>query len=160
MPHVRGLDCTGAFPNQQWMSTCLHLPSPNCKEEFRDRQIACRRHAYEYGFDSPEICGWTALRQASSEGLVALAGRSQQPSLRQVYSSSCSNKRAGHLLVCTLPVACRPAHPPAHIPALPVLGRGCLLARIAKTLSFLWLNASLAVGIAPAYSIDVRVERC
>jgi len=30
----------------------------HAKEEFRDRQIACRRHAYEYGIDSPEISGW------------------------------------------------------------------------------------------------------
>jgi xylulose-5-phosphate/fructose-6-phosphate phosphoketolase len=28
------------------------------KEEFRDRQIDCRRHAYEYGIDSPEVAGW------------------------------------------------------------------------------------------------------
>jgi len=31
----------------------------HAKEEFRDRQIECRRHAYEYGIDSPEISGWT-----------------------------------------------------------------------------------------------------
>ena len=30
----------------------------HAKEEFRDRQIACRRHAYEHGVDSPEISGW------------------------------------------------------------------------------------------------------
>jgi xylulose-5-phosphate/fructose-6-phosphate phosphoketolase len=30
----------------------------HAKEEFRDRQIACRRHAYEYGVDSSEISGW------------------------------------------------------------------------------------------------------
>jgi xylulose-5-phosphate/fructose-6-phosphate phosphoketolase len=30
----------------------------HAKEEFRDKQIACRRHAYEYGIDSPEISGW------------------------------------------------------------------------------------------------------
>jgi xylulose-5-phosphate/fructose-6-phosphate phosphoketolase len=30
----------------------------HAKEEFRDRQIACRRHAYEYGIDSPETSGW------------------------------------------------------------------------------------------------------
>ena len=30
----------------------------HAKEEFRDRQIACRRHAYEYGIDNPEISGW------------------------------------------------------------------------------------------------------
>jgi len=28
------------------------------KEEFRDAQIACRRHAYEHGTDGPEIAGW------------------------------------------------------------------------------------------------------
>ena len=30
----------------------------HAKEEFRDSQIACRRHAYEHGIDSPEISGW------------------------------------------------------------------------------------------------------
>ena len=30
----------------------------HAKEEFHDRQIACRRHAYEYGIDSAEISGW------------------------------------------------------------------------------------------------------
>ena len=30
----------------------------HAKEEFRDMQIACRRHAYEFGIDSPEISGW------------------------------------------------------------------------------------------------------
>jgi len=30
----------------------------HAKEEFRDRQIACRRHAYEHGIDSPEISNW------------------------------------------------------------------------------------------------------
>ena len=30
----------------------------HAKEEFRDSQIACRRHAYEYGIDSPEISNW------------------------------------------------------------------------------------------------------
>ncbi len=30
----------------------------HAKEEFRDCQIACRRYAYEYGIDSPEISGW------------------------------------------------------------------------------------------------------
>jgi len=30
----------------------------HAKEEFRDRQIACKRHAYEEGVDSPEINGW------------------------------------------------------------------------------------------------------
>ncbi len=30
----------------------------HAKEEFRDLQIACRRHAYEYGIDSSEITGW------------------------------------------------------------------------------------------------------
>jgi xylulose-5-phosphate/fructose-6-phosphate phosphoketolase len=30
----------------------------HAKEEFRDLQIDCRRHAYEYGVDSPEITGW------------------------------------------------------------------------------------------------------
>ncbi len=30
----------------------------HAKEEFRGCQIACRRHAYECGVDSPEISGW------------------------------------------------------------------------------------------------------
>jgi xylulose-5-phosphate/fructose-6-phosphate phosphoketolase len=30
----------------------------HAKEEFHDLQIACRRHAYEYGIDSSEISGW------------------------------------------------------------------------------------------------------
>jgi xylulose-5-phosphate/fructose-6-phosphate phosphoketolase len=30
----------------------------HAKEAFRDRQIACRRHAYEHGIDSPDISGW------------------------------------------------------------------------------------------------------
>jgi xylulose-5-phosphate/fructose-6-phosphate phosphoketolase len=30
----------------------------HAKEEFRDRQIACKRHAYENGIDSAEISGW------------------------------------------------------------------------------------------------------
>ncbi len=30
----------------------------HAKEEFRDCQIACRRHAYEHGIDSAEISGW------------------------------------------------------------------------------------------------------
>src|SRR5271157_2689938 len=30
----------------------------HAKEEFRDSQIACRRHAYEHGIDSSEISGW------------------------------------------------------------------------------------------------------
>ena len=30
----------------------------HAKEEFRDLQIACRRHAYECGIDSAEISGW------------------------------------------------------------------------------------------------------
>ena len=39
----------------------LQRVGAHAKEEFRDRQLACRRHAYEYGVDSPEICGWTWL---------------------------------------------------------------------------------------------------
>jgi xylulose-5-phosphate/fructose-6-phosphate phosphoketolase len=30
----------------------------HAKEEFRNRQIACRNHAYEHGIDSPDITGW------------------------------------------------------------------------------------------------------
>ena len=30
----------------------------HAKEKFRNQQIACRRHAYEYGIDAPEITGW------------------------------------------------------------------------------------------------------
>jgi len=30
----------------------------HAKEKFRNRQIGCRRHAYEQGIDAPEITGW------------------------------------------------------------------------------------------------------
>ena len=30
----------------------------HAKEKFRNRQIACRRHAYEHGIDAPDITGW------------------------------------------------------------------------------------------------------
>jgi xylulose-5-phosphate/fructose-6-phosphate phosphoketolase len=30
----------------------------HAKEEFRNRQIACRNYAYEHGIDSPDITGW------------------------------------------------------------------------------------------------------
>jgi hypothetical protein len=30
----------------------------HAKEEFRDLQIACRRHAYKYRIDNHEIIGW------------------------------------------------------------------------------------------------------
>jgi len=30
----------------------------HAKEKFRNRQIACRRHAYEHGIDAQEITGW------------------------------------------------------------------------------------------------------
>jgi xylulose-5-phosphate/fructose-6-phosphate phosphoketolase len=30
----------------------------HAKEKFRNRQIACRAHAYKCGIDSPEITGW------------------------------------------------------------------------------------------------------
>jgi len=30
----------------------------HAKEKFRNRQIACRAHAYKYGIDSPDITGW------------------------------------------------------------------------------------------------------
>ncbi len=36
----------------------LQRVGAHAKEEFRDCQLACRRHAYEYGVDSPEIGGW------------------------------------------------------------------------------------------------------
>jgi xylulose-5-phosphate/fructose-6-phosphate phosphoketolase len=36
----------------------LQRNGAHAKEEFRDMQIACRRHAYEHGIDSPEISGW------------------------------------------------------------------------------------------------------
>jgi len=36
----------------------LQRNGAHAKEEFRDMQIACRRHAYEQGIDSPEISGW------------------------------------------------------------------------------------------------------
>ena len=30
----------------------------HAKEKFRNRQLACRAHAYKHGIDSPEITGW------------------------------------------------------------------------------------------------------
>jgi hypothetical protein len=30
----------------------------HAKEKFRNRQIACRAHAYQYGIDSPDITNW------------------------------------------------------------------------------------------------------
>ena len=36
----------------------LQRVGSHAKEAFRDRQIACQRHAYEHGVDSPEISGW------------------------------------------------------------------------------------------------------
>ena len=36
----------------------LQRSGAHAKEEFRDMQIACRRHAYEHGIDSQEISGW------------------------------------------------------------------------------------------------------
>src|SRR5271167_3310476 len=36
----------------------LQRVGAHAKEEFRDCQLACRRHAYEYGVDSPEIGGF------------------------------------------------------------------------------------------------------
>jgi xylulose-5-phosphate/fructose-6-phosphate phosphoketolase len=36
----------------------LQRTGAHAKEEFRDLQIACKRHAYEHGIDSPEITGW------------------------------------------------------------------------------------------------------
>jgi xylulose-5-phosphate/fructose-6-phosphate phosphoketolase len=36
----------------------LQRVGAHAKEEFRDRQLACKRHAYEHGVDSPEISGW------------------------------------------------------------------------------------------------------
>jgi xylulose-5-phosphate/fructose-6-phosphate phosphoketolase len=36
----------------------LQSSGAHAKEEFRDMQIACRRHAYEHGIDSQEISGW------------------------------------------------------------------------------------------------------
>lgn len=36
----------------------LQRSGAHAKEEFRDLQIACRRHAYELGIDSQQISGW------------------------------------------------------------------------------------------------------
>jgi xylulose-5-phosphate/fructose-6-phosphate phosphoketolase len=36
----------------------LQRVGSHAKEEFRDCQITCRRHAYEHGIDSAEISGW------------------------------------------------------------------------------------------------------
>ena len=76
------------------------------------------------------------------------AGRAQTATLfRQVYSSSCSNKQAGHSSSLHSTRRLPPAHPPAHIPALPVRGRGCLRAPIAKPPCFLWLNTSSRLAL-------------
>ena len=36
----------------------LQRNGAHAKEEFRDMQIACKRHAYEHGIDNPKISGW------------------------------------------------------------------------------------------------------
>ena len=36
----------------------LQRVGAHAKEEFRDLQLACRRHAYDHGVDSSEISGW------------------------------------------------------------------------------------------------------
>jgi xylulose-5-phosphate/fructose-6-phosphate phosphoketolase len=36
----------------------LQRAGAHAKEKFRNRQIACRRHAYEHGIDAPDITGW------------------------------------------------------------------------------------------------------
>jgi xylulose-5-phosphate/fructose-6-phosphate phosphoketolase len=36
----------------------LQVVGAHAKEKFRNRQIACRQHAYEHGIDAPEITGW------------------------------------------------------------------------------------------------------
>lgn len=36
----------------------LQAIGAHAKEQLRNRQIACRRYAYEHGVDSPEISGW------------------------------------------------------------------------------------------------------
>ena len=36
----------------------LQVAGAHAKEKFRNRQIACRRHAYEHGIDAPDITGW------------------------------------------------------------------------------------------------------
>jgi xylulose-5-phosphate/fructose-6-phosphate phosphoketolase len=36
----------------------LRAAGAHAKERFRNRQIACRRHAHEHGIDAPEIVGW------------------------------------------------------------------------------------------------------
>jgi xylulose-5-phosphate/fructose-6-phosphate phosphoketolase len=38
--------------------TKLQQVGAHAKEKFRNRQIACRRHAYEHGIDAPDITGW------------------------------------------------------------------------------------------------------
>jgi xylulose-5-phosphate/fructose-6-phosphate phosphoketolase len=45
----------------------------NAKEEFRDLQIACRRHAYEYGIDSSEISGWKWPCETSLKSAIRLS---------------------------------------------------------------------------------------
>jgi xylulose-5-phosphate/fructose-6-phosphate phosphoketolase len=36
----------------------LQRVGAHAKEKFRNRQIGCRRHAYEHGIDAPDITGW------------------------------------------------------------------------------------------------------
>ena len=36
----------------------LQQVGAHAKEEFRDHQLACKRHAYQHGVDSPEISDW------------------------------------------------------------------------------------------------------
>ncbi len=36
----------------------LQRVGAHAKEKFRNRQIACRQHAYEHGIDAPDITGW------------------------------------------------------------------------------------------------------
>jgi xylulose-5-phosphate/fructose-6-phosphate phosphoketolase len=36
----------------------LQRVGAHAKEKFRNRQIACRRHAYEHGIDGPDVTGW------------------------------------------------------------------------------------------------------
>jgi xylulose-5-phosphate/fructose-6-phosphate phosphoketolase len=36
----------------------IRVAGAHAKEKFRNRQLACRRYAYEHGIDLPEVVNW------------------------------------------------------------------------------------------------------
>jgi xylulose-5-phosphate/fructose-6-phosphate phosphoketolase len=36
----------------------ISVAGAHAKEKFRNRQLACRRYAYEHGIDLPEVVNW------------------------------------------------------------------------------------------------------